>query len=488
MSIAKQAAHGVAWNMALGVSTRVLTLVGQLVLARFIVPEDYGTVMAASVVVTTASAFTSFSFGQYLIAKRASPEVAAQAAAIHVALGLAATAVVYALRGVIGNVIDLPGMGQYVLGYAAANLIIDRVRYVPERLLMRSLRFRALATINGLGELVYIVTAIFTASAWAWGAYALMFASVIRSLVTSALFLYVAPRAEWLVRVRLRAADIRDLLTYGLPIMVAIITDNATRKWDNLIMSRQFGASVMGGYSYAYNLAETPISYVAEHIGEVLMPSFSRMEAGQRERAAVRAAGLMGLIVSPLGVGLGAVAPTVGDAFFNATWGPLIAPMLTILSVMTVFRPMPWSAISYAQAVQRTRVVMWSSFLRAILVLALLAAGGAIGGPNGACVGAGFGYALHSVLTIIASGRATDLPVVPYLVGVARPLLPCIPMFLAVIGLEHALSTTGVPFILSLAAQIITGAVVYIISAFLLVRPSVDELLRLGRDAIRRRR
>lgn len=48
MSIAKQAAHGVAWNMALGVTTRVITLVGQLVLTRFMWPEDYGAAITAS--------------------------------------------------------------------------------------------------------------------------------------------------------------------------------------------------------------------------------------------------------------------------------------------------------------------------------------------------------------------------------------------------------------------------------------------------------
>jgi len=486
MSIARQAAHGVAWNMLLGVSTRVLTLVGQLALAWFMAPEAYGTVMAASLVVLTASAFTSFSFGQYLIAKRASPEVAAQAAAIHVGLGLVAAVVVYSLRGLIGDLLDIPAMGQYVLGYAVANLIIDRVRYVPERLIMRELRFRALATINGIGEIAYIAAALITARAW--GAYAIMFGALVRSFITSALFLYAAPRAEWVVRVRLRAADIRDLLTYGLPIMVAIVTDNATRKWDNLIVSKLFGPGVMGGYNYAYNLAETPITSVAEHIGEVLMPSFSRMEAGDRERAAVRAAALMGLIVSPLGVGLGAVAHTVGAAFFNKQWGPMIAPMLMILSVMTVFRPMPWSAIAYVQAVQRTRIVMWSSFLRAIVVLSLVAVFGYFGDANWACIGAGIGYSVHSVLTIIAAGRATDLPVGPYLLGVGRSLLPCIPMFFAVIGLQQILTATGIPIIVSLAAQILAGAVVYIASAFVLVRPSVDQLLRLGRDAIRRRR
>src|ERR1043165_6145985 len=98
MSIAKQAARGVAWNMAWGISTRVITLVGQLVLARYLLPDDYGAATDASIVALTANAFTAFSFGQYLIAKRASPEVAFQAWVIHLGLGFVALAVVYPMR------------------------------------------------------------------------------------------------------------------------------------------------------------------------------------------------------------------------------------------------------------------------------------------------------------------------------------------------------------------------------------------------------
>ena len=254
--------------MALGVSTRVLQLAGTLALAWYIVPDDYGAVILAGIVVATANAFTSFAFGQYLIAKRASPEIAIQAAVIHLGLGLVAMAVAYPLRGVIGNLLDTPAMGQYVLGYAVAQLI-DRARYVPERLIMRALRFRALATINGIGELTFTAVALATAGWLGWGASAIMFGVLARSFITSVLFFRAAPRAEWLVRLRLRAADVRDLFTYGLPIMIAIVTDTATRKWDNLIVTKLFDAGVMGGYNYAYNLAETPITNIAEHIGEV---------------------------------------------------------------------------------------------------------------------------------------------------------------------------------------------------------------------------
>jgi lipopolysaccharide exporter len=485
MSIGRQAAHGVAWYMGLGVSTRVITLISTFILARYFAPDAFGAVVTAQIAVLTTNVFTSFAFGQYLIAKRAPAEIAAQAAIIHVGLGIIATAVVVSARGPLGDLIGAPEMGHYVLGYAVSFLLLDRIRNIPERLMMRALRFRALATINGIGELVYIAASL--ATVFHLHEYALMIGALARSLIMTIIVLRVSPPSEWLVRTRLQLATIRDLFMYGLPIMISSITDNATTKWDNLIVARLFGPGVMGNYQYAYTLADMPISNVAEHIGEVLMPSFSRMEDDQRRTAVVRAANLMGLVVAPLGVGLAAVAPTVIAAVFKPVWAGA-APMLQILGVAMVFRPMTWSAIAYAQAVQRTGVVMLSSFMRVIIVLSLVAVGGILGGPEGACYGAGAGFALHSTITIITAGRATDLPVGAYLVAVGRPLLPCIPMFLGVVALQRGLAAAGLPLVASLALQIVAGAVIYVGAAFVLLRSHVNELIRLGREFLRRRR
>ena len=483
MSVAKQAARGVAWNMLLGVSSRMLQLVGTLILTRFIAPDEYGAVLTASIAVMTAGVLTSFAFGQHLIAKKAPPDVAFQAMVVHVGLGVVAMLVVYLVRGPLGDALDTPAMGDYLYAYAIAHLL-DRARYVPERLLMRALRFRTIAAINATGEVAFTAASLLMANQW--GANAIIFGVLVRAVLTCVLFFRLAPREEYFVRAKLRMADVRDLFAYGLPIMIAAVADRAATRWDNLIMSKLFDPGVMGRYNLSYSLAEMPVNNIAEQIGEVLMPSFSRMEDDQRRRAVVRAPMLMGVIVSPLGVGLGAVSSTVVATFFDARWQGM-GPMLAVLSTMTVFRPMTWSAIAYCQAVQQTQLVMISSFLRAIVVLSLVALCGYLGGPLWACIGAGIGYALHSIVTIIAASRLVGFPLGAYLIGVARPLLPCIPMFLAVVGVEHALIQT-VPLPIILGIQVIVGAIVYVISAFILVRPAVREIIRLGREAVSRRK
>ena len=87
----------------------------------------------------------------------------------------------------------------------------------------------------------------------------------------------------------------------------------------------------------------------------------------------------------------------------------------------------------------------------------------------------------------MAAGRATDMPVMPYLVGVLRPLLACVPMFAAVLAVEAALDLTRVPIVVSLIVEIITGGVVYVVASLVLVRDTSLELMRLGKGALRRR-
>lgn len=469
--------------MAVGVSARLLQLVGTVLLTRFIAPEAYGDVIAASITVSLFGVVTSFAFGQYLMAKKAPPEMAFQAAVLHFGMGVVAMVVAYLAADPLGDWFGTPALEQYIVGFGVAHLI-DRARYVPERLLMRALRFRAIALTNGFGEIVYVATAL--ALAPHIGAEAVVIGFVVRSIVTAIPFFKVAPRAEWLVRAKLRKEDLKSLFTYGWPITVAATSDRVATRGDNFVITKLFGDGVMAQYNLAYSLAEMPISHVAEHIGEVLMPSFSQMEEAQRRRAVVSAASLLGLVAAPLGVGLGAVAPTVVDAFFNEKWAGM-GPMLTILSVMTVFRPMTWSAVAYLQAVQSTRIIMYASFARAVIVLSLIAACGWYGGLEAACVGAGIGYAVHSLLTIAASSYVAKLPLGSYLVASFRPLIPCVPMFFGVYVLGALMLDAGVPALVTLIAQIAAGGVLYIIGAFLFVSQSARELLSVGRSALRRR-
>src|ERR1700722_5319381 len=465
--------------MATGVGTRVFGLVGTLALTRFIAPAEFGEVSAAAICVLSATQLTFFAVGQYVIAHKSPPRIAFQAAAFTMITGLVAVVCVFLLRRVLGVMLDAPVMGRFILGYGVA-AILERARQVPQAILVRDLRFRVVAIVNAMGELTYTGMALGLAALCGWGGYAMMAAAIGRSVITLVLFVATAPRAEWLERSPIDRKVVRHIFGYGTPIMLSTVADRAASTWDNVLVLRLFGAQVMGAYALSYSLAETPLVYVAERMGDVLLPAFAKMEPADRPAAVVRAAGLMALVVAPLGVGLGAVAPTVVQAFFDARWAGM-ASILMVLSVMTVFQPAPWSAIAYLQAEKITRPIMFVSIARAAVLLSLVAVLGWLGGPVWACAGVGAGYAAHSVITVMVTARFTPLSARRYSVSVLRPRLACVPMFFAVAALRLFLYEHHVPAAVSLAGEVVCGGGGLAGAAFLFAGANVRELLGLMR-------
>ncbi len=483
MSVSAKAVQGVAWNLATGVGARIIQLVGTLVLTRFVAPDEYGAISATAVCVMTASQLSHFNFGQYLIAKRATPEVVFQSAALHVSFGIAAMAILLLLRHRLGGWLDVPTMARFIPGFALA-VLLDRVAYTPERMLVRDLRFRNVAVVRGLGEITFTVTALVLAPRF--GGMGIIAGHVTRSTLVMILFIATAPREEWWAPTKVSIKTGRELLAYGVPITISGIAEIAASRWDNILVARFFGPAVLGRYSLAYSLADTPIGYVAEHIGDVLMPSFSKMEHDQRRAAVVRAVGLMGLIVFPLGVGLGAVAQTVVQTFFDPRWAPM-APLLTLLSLGMVFRPMSWPAAALLQAQQRTRPIMVLSFFHAAALLGLIGTMGRLN-PLWACASVGLTTAVSTVATLIVLERLEGVSTLRTVGEIIRPLLACVPLYLAVVGTRELLTNLGLKSgLVSLLVQVPVGAVVYIAAAFLFAGPTARDLIRLVRQALGRR-
>lgn len=462
--------------MATSIGARVIGLVGTFLLTRFISPAEYGVVSAASIATFSASNLAFFAFGQYVIAKRSPPKETFQAAVLHFLLLVVTMIGVLAFRGEIASYFSAPEAVRLIPGFVLVQLI-DRARNMPERILVRDLRFREVAVINTIGELTFTITAV--GLAWKIGMYAILVAGIARACVNFVLFMWRAPRKEWFAPSKIEMRVVKALFGFGTPIMLSSMADRATSTWDNLIMMRLFGPSVMGAYALSYSLAETPLIYVAERMSDVLMPAFAKMEPEERQGAVIRAAGLMALVVAPLGVGLSAVAPSVVKAFFDTRWTEM-ATVLSALSVMTIFQPSAWPALAYLQVEAKTRLIMLVSFIRAFVLLSLVALLGWWGGPIWACVGVGVGFAVHSVLAVILTARATSLPIGPYIAQVVRPFVACVPMWFAVHALRHAIAGY-VPVGVSLGLEIVAGGVIYIASAFVFARANVTEMIGLVR-------
>ena len=337
MSTTETAARGAAWTIIASLLSRGLGLVATLILIRFVSPEDYGEVAAATVVVFTVNYATTLGVGVYVIAKRdATREDMFHATVIHVTLGVVALLALWVLRKPLSPLFDTPNMYRYVPGLAAA-AFIDRLAFMPERVLIRALRFRLISLLRAAGEVAFVVAALGTA--WrGWGGMSIVVANVVRSGLRGSAFVASVSWRDWLQVVALRWAVVRKIASYGFTVTLTSIADYAATRWDNLLVSRFFGPAVMATYNLAYNLADIPAVHIGEQIADVMGASFAHMSPEERRSTLLRSFGVIGLVTFPLALGIGVIAPSLADLFLNEKWAGA-APMLLLLSALSLSRP-----------------------------------------------------------------------------------------------------------------------------------------------------
>lgn len=472
------------WNIGASVGSRVLGLIGTLYMTRLLAPDVIGEVSAAAVLANSASWLSHLGFNQYMLTHAREDE----SRTYHVAVINASFAVVglclIALTGsLFSPVFHAPNLALYLPGMALS-VLIRRLGGVADKVLARELRFREVALAAAAGEVVFTISAVAMAATTKLGGHAIVIANVFQSIVTTVLVLR-ATGMQWFVRSPWSWKTTREIFDYGLPLGVAQVLSSASRYWDNLEFSAFFGRRVLGLYNMAYNLADIPAVQFGEQIAGVLLPAMQKVSPEDRKRAVVRASALLALVVFPMAIGLGAVSNSLIGALLRPDWQG-VAPLLTILSVLSVFRPLTWVFSSYLNTFGRNKALMALEALKLALLLGCIAVFARLG-PLWSAGAVGLAFAVHAVLLAAIVSVQDGISARELASGFFRPLLACFVMAAAVLGVRHLLVGHGMTnkWVL-LVVEISVGGLVYVPAAFVFAGETSREFLQRVRKALRR--
>jgi O-antigen/teichoic acid export membrane protein len=192
------------------------------------------------------------------------------------------------------------------------------------------------------------------------------------------------------------------------------------------------------------------------------------------------------MVMAPLSIGLGAVGPTIARAFFRPEWS-MIGTLLMVLAIGMVWRPLGSVFSTYLMIVKGPKVLMYIEIITVVLLVALIATVGRLG-PLWVCAMVGVAFAARALMCMWEVQRHDQLPVT----AVLRRCLPifaaCVPMFLAVMGVRAGLLRLGIDrAVVSLALEVLAGAVTYAGAVRLLAPTTSKDFRTLVRSALRRR-
>jgi O-antigen/teichoic acid export membrane protein len=446
--------RGASWALGWRLLTRLLGLVNTLVLARLLVPGDFGLVAIATGFSQGIMALSQVGMEDALIRHRhATREHYDTAFTINLLRGLATSAVVAALAWPVAAFFSEPRLGPVLLTLAACSLVtaFDNIATIEFRRDFAFAReFKLLLLPRLLAIAVTLSVAAFTHSHWA------LVAGIATSLLLSTFMGY----RMHAYRPRLSLAHWHELSRLSQLIWASGVVVMLRDRIDGFVVGRMLGLQQAGVYLVGAELATIPTHELAGPIGRASFPSLSAaVRAGaETSQAYLRILAGALLVSLPAGVLVTLLAEPIVLLALGAQWTAAI-PVMRILGVVGAALALGsvTSMLLSAHGILRPgfNILLLSTSVRLLGALALV-------GPLG-LVGAALAHALTIVVEnfgfVIVAFRHFGIRAAELLASVWRSVFAAA-LMAAALWAGSGVLPAGLP-LLTLAAGAALGLAVY---------------------------
>ncbi len=447
--------RGVSWSALGQIGGEGLRIVTGLGLASFVGPDVFGRMGMVLVFANYAGVLANFGFGAVILQKQdISREELSTIFWVNLALGGALAAAFVGGAPLLAAFYGEPELVWLSRGVGAF-FVVTPLGFVQRVLMVKALRFRALAVVEIAAAAVSGVAALALAAA-GHAAMGLLAWFLLRGLVTS--LGYTASRR--FLPAGFSWAAFREMAPFAGNVLGSETLGYFSTNLDRVVVGWWLGDTAVGLLDQASRLALVPVSNIAGVVARVLFPTLARVQADHPRMASLYLdfSGLVLFVCTPLLLGLSATGRSLVALLYGPEWQGL-PPVLTWTGLYALTAALVTLSPSMFRAGNRSADELKIRVGRQVLGLAALVAGLPFG-----LVGVVAGRFAASALTLpwlqLRLGAVCDLP----LSAQARTFGPTLGagavMYAAVWGVDLALRGLAEGALLPL--EVVVGAVVYL--------------------------
>jgi lipopolysaccharide exporter len=333
LGLGRKMATGAAWMILMTFVERGVGFVSMLLLARFLVPADFGLVAMAMLVLEFLEVIGSFSFDMAIIQnQRAERRHFDTAWTLTLIYGVVTAFALVVLAVPASHFFREPRLDAIFYAIAGGALLqgfenIGIIAFQKDLDFRKEFNFRILRKL--LGFIVTVVLVYLIRNYWA-----LVIGTVMSRLAGVLLSYKLHP-----YRPRLSLASIGELWRFSGWLLLNNIVVFAAVRGYSFIIGRMAGARALGLYSLAYEISNLPTTELVHPVSRAIFPGFSMLAGDHRQlrQALVQSASLIALVTIPLGAGIAILAEPAVRLTLGIKWLDAI-PVIKVLAVYGILR------------------------------------------------------------------------------------------------------------------------------------------------------
>jgi lipopolysaccharide exporter len=365
-----KAVRGTFWLTAGSGVEQALRFVRNMVLARVLAPQDFGTMAIVLAVSALLDSLTQVGVREFVIQNKRSEDPlvlngtwwfsSARGVGLYVVAFFAAPWIAQ----FYGNPSLVPMLRVALLGLFFKAAISTRAYFAIKRM-----EFRKWILIEQVGGSVGVISAIILSfvlhSVWA-----LIIGFTLEYLAQCILSFLVCP---FYPRLEFDSQALRELFSYargmlGIPLLVYVFL-NA----DVFVLGKLRTPAELGMYSLAVSLAQVPILLADKIVSPVLMPAFSEMQSDldRVRRTLLRFTAILGMLLVPSLIFVSLYAVQILSIVYTMEYSAVAVPFtFLVATVMCRTLIVPLSSIYLSLGLPKR--LRFYTLLRAILMLVLV--------------------------------------------------------------------------------------------------------------------
>ena len=450
---------GLIWKFAESVGNQAVSFIVSLVLARLLMPEEYGVIAIVTVLISLCNVFVNSGLGTALIQKKDADSLDFSTVFyVSVVISAVLYAVMFFAAPWIAVFYETPILTP-VIRVMSLRVVLAGFNTVPRSYISKKMQFRKLfwATLGGtiLSGTVGVVLAV-----KGYGVWALVAQYLLTGLVNAVVLFAMV---SWKPRLEFSFLRLKGLFSFGWKLLVSSLIDTLYNELRSLIIGKKYSSADLGFYNKGKQFPELISGNVIKTIDSVLFPVIAMKQddkeaVKQMTRRFIKSSTY---IMMPLMVGLACAAEPMVRLILTDKW-LFCVPYIRIYCVVGFLQPIQTANMQAIKAMGRSDILLKLEIIKKILGTALLLAAM----PFGVLVLAGSNMLYSTVVLMINSSpnrKLMNYTLWEQIVDVLPNLLISAVMGAVVYGMSFLpLSSFAV-----LALQILTGIGIYVAESVL---------------------
>lgn len=468
------------WKLLERGGAQGIQFIVMIVLARLLLPEDFGLLVLVTIFITIAGVITQSGFNTALIQKKTVDEIDYSSVFY---LNLFVATIMYVILFItapfIASFFAEPQLLS-VLRILSLTLFLDVFNSIQHAVIARNMQFKKLV-FSSLGSSIIAGIVGITMAYGGYGVWALVGYRITNQLLVIIMLWF---RVDWRPKLFFSMERVGNLFSFGWKLLASTLIDTLYSNIRILLIGKMFSPALLAFYNRGEQFPSLIINNINGSIQSVMLPALaSHQENRVKVKAMVRRSIIMSsFIIFPMMVGLAVIAEPLVKMLLTDKWLPSV-PFLQIFCASYTLWPIHTANLQAINALGHSDIFLKLEIMKKVLGLIILG----ISIPFGVYAMT-IGVLIGGILSCLINAYP-NIKLLNY--SIQEQWKDVIPSFLIAVvmgAVVYPIQWLGLSAIVTVILQINAGIILYVALANLFKLECYMYLVSMIKDLVRKKR